>query len=306
MPATSANLGPGFDLFGLALTLYSRFFFQFNPENGRDEISFAGAHAPDLPPPENLIRTGFLLAMKRKGVSDVPVSLNVQIQLDLPLARGFGSSASAFVAGVAAASHFLKNSGGSPLNLQEELSLLNELEGHPDNVFPARLGGWIMGFQNTDGSPGYLKKKLPPNLGLAVIVPRFEVSTRKSRTSLPLSYSLEDIKSNLSGIGLWMEYVHSGNAASLREALLCDRIHEPYRKEKIPGYLQIRDKLLQTGCYGVTISGSGPGILIYFDREKSAAILPEIRQILEQIGREHGQDYPLIECSPDEDGLTLE
>lgn len=226
--------------------------------------------------------------------------------MDLPTGRGFGSSASALVAGVAAANHCIASSGELPLSLDEELQLLVELEGHPDNVCAARLGGWIFTYTSSRGKYITIPERLPQSLGLAIVVPRFQVSTKKSRSILPEHYTLNDIKSNLQGIVLWMEYLKDGDSSLLREALVSDRIHEPWRGHNIPGYKEIREGVLRIGGYGTTISGSGPGILIYYPLDRREEFLPQLKETVKSVSERFGEEYPVRVCSPDYEGLAMD
>lgn len=303
VPATSANLGPGFDIFGLALNQYG--YFTFEPDQtGTCTLLQEDGTPLNIPPEKNLIWSGYKRAMKLKNISE-PAGFQVKVKMDLPISRGFGSSASALVAGVAAANQVLPMMQIEPLTLREELDLLFDLEGHPDNIFPARLGGWILGFHNSDGSPGYIKKTPPANLAFSVIVPTFEVSTEKSRGHLPSEFGIEDLKSNMIGIGLWMEYLSTGNMTYLEEALQSDRIHEKFRKEKIPGYDEIVRSARELGSTGVTISGSGPGVIIYYSSDRESEILPPLQEKLQQIGDKYHQNYPVKPCRIDLEGMKL-
>lgn len=303
VPATSANLGPGFDVFGLALNQYG--YYTVSPgDNQRCALLHEDGSPLNIPPEKNLIWTGYTRAMLEKNISDPP-GIEVKVKMDLPISRGFGSSASALVAGVAAANRILPAMNLESLTLREELDLLFDLEGHPDNIFPARLGGWILGFHKKDGSPGYIKKAPPANLAFSVIIPTFEVSTVKSRGALPPTYSIEDLKSNMIGVGLWMEYLFTGDPAYLEEAIVTDKIHEKYRKAKIPGYDEIFQATVDLGCIGATISGSGPGVIVYYNREKEVEIFPLLQKRLQEIGSKYNQIYPVKPCRIDMDGLTF-
>jgi homoserine kinase len=301
VPATSANLGPGFDILGLALNQYGYFTFEPGKAEKCTLLQEDGTSL-DIPPEKNLIWIGYTRAMERRNISNPP-GIKVRVKMDLPISRGFGSSASALVAGVAAANQILSPMNMKPLDLKEELDLLFDLEGHPDNIFPARLGGWILGFHREDGSPDYIKKTPPSDLAFSVIIPAFEVSTIKSRGALPSEFEIEDLKSNMIGVGLWMEYLSSGDISYLKEALQMDRIHEKYRKEKIPGYDEIKSSALELGCTGVTISGSGPGVLVYYRASEEEKFLPLLEMKLKEIGERYNQIYPIKPCRIDMDGL---
>lgn len=225
--------------------------------------------------------------------------------MELPTSRGFGSSACALTAGVAAASYYMEQTGHAPLTEDEELDLLNEMEGHPDNVTPARLGGFTLAFLNEEQRLVVIQKKVPESLGLALIVPRFQVSTKQSRSAMPMHYTLEDIKSNLKGVSMWMQYLEDGRSESIMEAIGSDRIHEPYRKQKIPGYDELSSRLKDAGFYGITVSGSGPGVVAYYNRSDKESLLPVLESVLHDIGKKHNQSYPYMESGVDYEGLVI-
>lgn len=206
VPATSANLGPGFDMFGVALSLHTSYHFHFDEEPGTARLlDREGAPLP-IPPEQNLIATAYRAFCDRaepeKAGTPRP-GFSVRVENDVPTGRGFGSSASALTAGVAAARHTLALDvlGDGDGDVQ----ILNELEGHPDNVAPARLGGFVLGYTHSDGRIMTIRKRLPENLGLAVLYPDFNISTHVSRTKLPERVPLRDCLSTMKGVLLWRE-----------------------------------------------------------------------------------------------------
>jgi len=301
VPATSANLGPGFDLFGLALQAYSTFQISFQYENKFEIFDLNNRQKIDIPEKSNLVRKAFLRTL---GKRESP-GMQMLYTSDLPTSSGFGSSASALVAGVAAGSYFLKKNQSAALSLQEELEILTELEGHPDNVCPARLGGFIFSSLQSDGKIRYIKKSLPQDLGLAVIIPHYRVSTKKSRSKLPKKYGMNDIISNLKGTIHWMEYLNTGNQDDLLQAIHLDRIHEPYRSKNIPGYFKLQKSLKDLGCHGTTISGSGPGILVYFPQNIKNELIHNIKSIVNRDLQLNQNTDSVKFTEPDYTGLII-
>ncbi len=302
VPATSANLGPGFDMFGVALSLHTSYHFNFDEAPGTTAL-FDRTGAP-LPIPEehNLIATAFRSFRDRNSperAGEPRPGFSVRVENDVPTGRGFGSSASALVAGIAAARYSLDLDVFA--DGDGDVQILNELEGHPDNVAPARLGGFVLGYAQSNGRIITIRKRLPDELGLAVLFPNFNISTHVSRTKLPESIPMPDCLMTMKGVLLWREYLEDGNVAHLIEALASDRLHEPYRGQDIPGFQELRDRAQDIGLYGVTISGSGPSLLVYFDRSRESEILPKVQQILES--RCADRAFQIQPCSVDYDGL---
>lgn len=304
VPFTSANLGPGFDLFGIALDLYARFQFVFD-EAGNYGLFDEHERPLVLGDKKNYIKKAYLAALAGRLEADHIPGFTVHFQNDIPGGRGFGSSACAFVAGVAAANHLLREIGAPELTLTEELRLLSELEGHPDNSTPARVGGWVFVYDDParDAEFAMVRKEVPVDLGLAALVPDYTVSTQKSRTVLPAQMPRADVLSGMRGSLLWLEYLNTGDPELLIRALDSDRMHEPYRAVNIPGFEELRRGL---PCYGITISGSGPGMLVYYSRRREAELKAELETKIEKIYEPIGRPPGLMYCLADYQGSTSE
>lgn len=278
VPATSANLGPGFDVFGLALDLTNEFEIEF--EHGRpSQTILPGGRV--LTGPANLVAVAYEKALPDKIRARAP-GLIVRVRSPVPISRGLGSSASALVAGVGAAGVLLREENQPGLTIDQEIQILNDLEGHPDNVCPARLGGWVFSYFKHD-HVHCIRREVPDHLGLAVVVPDYEISTAQSRQTLPGSVSLRDTIENMTGVLLWFEFLTTGDPEALREAIRRDRLHEPYRAPAIRGYSTLVERLHETGAYGATISGSGPSILVYFRRGDDSRILPLLTRMVRDL-----------------------
>lgn len=303
VPATSANLGPGFDMFGLALNLYTRYHFSFREDPEIRLFDSAGATLA-IPPEKNLIAVAYHARLRRSGKTAGP-GFDCRVEYRIPFSRGFGSSASALAAGVAAARYVLdpREGAGSNASADDDVQLLDELEGHPDNVCPARIGGFTICYRS-GGRVRYLRKTAPANLGLVAIAPDFTTSTKQSRQQLPEQIPVSDCLSNMTGVLLWREYLESGDPAHLCDALVADRLHEPYRKHRLPALDAIRDAASALGIYGATISGSGPGLLVYFPRSDEGRVLADLAKTLEPVTAAVNQRFTLLPCEPDYAGLT--
>ncbi len=267
VPATTANLGPGFDCLGAALTLHNRFKFStlYTPVDAL-KITVTGPEAERVPlDQENLLYQAF--ARFYTHLNQIPPPISIEIELGVPLARGLGSSSTAIVGGLMGANLL----AGSPLNIEELIELAIALEGHPDNVVPAFQGGCCLAASgsNTDwiiGDVPWHEAVIP-----IVVIPNFELSTAEARKVLPQSYSRADAIFNTSHLGLLLRGLATGRGDWLKAALV-DRIHQPYRQTLIPGYEAVAAAAIQAGAHGVVISGAGPTLLALANQERADAI----------------------------------
>ena len=246
VPATSANLGPGFDCLGLAVTRYLSVVATLSDN---DNFCYSGPGALKNSP-DNLTHQGFRAAFAASGREAPPVSFTARNTI--PLARGLGSSSAALVAGAALADAFLDGALGRDGVFQ----LTADLEGHPDNVAPAIFGGFTVSAQL---ETRYLCQALPlpAHWHLLFAIPPFELLTREARAVLPTSYSRADAIFNASRTALWATAVALDKPDLLRTASQ-DRLHEPYREGLIPGLAACREALLAQGASAAFLSGAGP------------------------------------------------
>jgi homoserine kinase len=283
VPATTANLGPGFDCIGAALTLYNRFKFSHNLTSSRPvSITVTGAEAQLVKTDEsNLVYQAFVKLYQHLGETPPPVQ--IEIHLGVPLARGLGSSATAIVGGLVGANHL----AGEPLDQNEVMELAIALEGHPDNVVPAILGGCRLAATGLINDPQRRRerKKGERDFGgweicevpwhgsvvPVVAIPDFELSTQEARRVLPAQVSWADAIFNTAHLGLLLRGLETGRGDWLRAALQ-DRLHQPYRQTLIPGYEEVRSAAVAAGAYGMVISGAGPTLLALVDAAHSAAV----------------------------------
>jgi homoserine kinase len=258
---------------------------------------------------ENLVRAGYLRALSWAHTKDEYRTTQiaegfpgfiVQSQMPVPPGRGFGSSAVAYAAGVAAAQHVLADHK-MPANV--ELRLLSALEGHPDNICAAWLGGWNFFHTAASGDIQAVRRAVPRDLGLILLYPDFAISTTQSRRGLPESYAMRDVLSNLRGVLLWLEFLNTGDFSMLEEALTSDRLHEPHRIPGIHGFDDLKQLILAAGATGVCLSGSGPGMAAFFQKSSGAG-----EKIIHSLGTEsHLTRNWVFEMSEvDEKGLLIE
>jgi len=249
VPATSANLGPGFDCLGLAVDLWLE--VRARP-NDRDRFSYRGhGRLPDRP--DNLVHQGFQRAFAAIGRPAPTVAF--EAVNPIPLARGLGSSSAALVAGVALADAW---SGGA-LTREGVFQLAADLEGHPDNVAPAVFGGFTVSAQRPEGGYTTSVLALPPSWRLLFGVPTFALPTERSRAALPDTVHRGDAVRTASRAALWALAVARDEPALLRTASI-DVLHEPYREILVPGLRGVRTALRAAGAYAAFLSGAGPTV----------------------------------------------
>lgn len=280
VPATTANLGPGFDCIGAALSLYNEFKFTRQTE-GRLFITVVGAEAERVVTDEtNLLHQAFVKFYDH--INRTPPFVRIEILLGVPLARGLGSSATAIVGGLVGANVL----AGEPLSQLELMELAIALEGHPDNVVPALLGGCRLAATRVENEPQRRRAhrgeeresfweicEVPwcGELIPVVAIPDFELSTKEARRVLPSEVSHADAIFNAAHLGLLLRGLETGKGDWLRAALQ-DRLHQPYRKTLIKGYDAVYCAAIGAGAYGMVISGAGPTLLAVTDTACSNAV----------------------------------
>lgn len=267
VPATTANLGPGFDCIGAALSLYNQ--FRFKPLAGdapKVQFQVKGTEAERVQQDENnLAYQAFCRVYAH--LNQTPPPVEIEIQLGVPLARGLGSSATAIVGGLLGANLL----AGSPLDTEGVIELAIAMEGHPDNVVPALVGGCQLSAR--DAQDHWLTVQIPWHSDIVpvIAIPNFELSTAEARRVLPTEYSRADAVFNTAHLGLLVRALDTGRGDWLSAALL-DRIHQPYRETLIPGYEAVQAAALSVGAYGLVISGAGPTLLALTSAERSPAV----------------------------------
>lgn len=249
VPASSANLGPGFDCLGLALGIYGNFSFE-EREGG---LEFEGV-APEYQNEDNLAVVAYRRTLREIGAPEA--GLYLKIDSEIPPCSGLGSSASLFVAGVVAANEI----HGRPLDQASMLNLVTELEGHPDNVAPALLGGLTSSIVMDDGRVFSMRSRVAPNVHFCALVPNFSLSTKEARAALPRTLSLGDATFNVSRAAVLLKALEAGNFDAI-SAAMTDRMHEPFRQRLIDEYDSVRQRALKSGAVAFCISGAGPTLL---------------------------------------------
>jgi homoserine kinase len=260
VPATSANLGPGFDVLGIALDIVNT--VQVEPA---DEwaIAVLGEGSERIPTGDrNLMHRTITTAARRWGVQLPPARL--VCTHTVPLARGLGSSSAAIVAGVMIASRL-----DGPRAEDEMLSIAAELEGHPDNVTPALLGG-VQACAMADGRVLHVRVPLARPLSVALYVPDLPMPTREARQVIPRKVDIQDAVYNFGRIALLVGGLASGNFGALAAGTQ-DMIHQPPRMRLFPSMAVLFHAALEAGALGVYLSGAGSTIAALVDGDKTAA-----------------------------------
>ncbi len=258
VPASSANLGSGFDTVGLSLTLYNVFDVDELLPSGRYEVEIIGEGSGDLGRSKrNLFLDCYESACREWGFT--PPGLRLRCLNVIPLCRGLGSSSSAVVGGVALANALRDR----PLPLDELLALMVRMEGHPDNVVPSCIGGMVVSCWDGKDLRYVRMPRLPASMIAVVAVPAVEVSTADARKALPEQVSLKDAVYNLSRSALLAASWATGNWKHLPWAME-DRLHQPFRAKLFPGGEEILQEVRNVpGCTGVAISGSAPSVIAF-------------------------------------------
>lgn len=264
VPATTANLGPGFDSLGCALSLYAR----FECEKIASGLRIEGC-AAEYRNEDNLFVRAFRRAEREMNAAPAPLSL--RIDTDVPASRGLGSSATLAVGGVLAANALHGNS----LKEEECLALAVEMEGHPDNAAPALLGGMRASFMES-GRPVTTEVPIAENVGFIAMVPNFETKTSDMRRALPASVPIGDAIFNLSRVAVLLRAIETGEMNLIGRAMQ-DRLHQPYRERLILECDRAREAALSSGAAAFCISGSGSTCLAIAEAARAQQIAEAIR-----------------------------
>jgi homoserine kinase len=273
VPATSANLGPGYDAVGLALSLSMRIGLDRSPH---PEIDIRGTGADLIPRgPEHPAYRAARFVAEVVGESDAQFRL-VQ-ENSIPPTRGLGGSAAALVGGAVAANDLF----GGQIAPPDLLNIVCELDGHPDNAAPALLGGLVIGILTPVGVSAVRLE--PKDLKVAVAIPDFAVSTTAARRALPDSVPHRDAAFNVGRSGLLLGALATGEYHLLRVAMQ-DRLHQPYRSHLIPGLEDAIDAGLDSGAYGACLSGSGPTVLAFAPETRAGEIASAMQAAFEARG----------------------
>jgi homoserine kinase len=290
VPASSANLGPGFDALGLALATHLTCDFR---AAATTSISVSGRDAALIATDSsNLIHETAAAVASHAGETLPPVALH--IHNEIPLGKGLGSSAAALVAGVVIANELL-GLRWKPLRILDEAA---RIEGHPDNVAACVLGSIVASAIDSHGMTRAVRLELPDTLGTAVVVPDFPLPTHQARAVLPAVYSRADAVFNVQRSALLIAALATGTHSAFPAAIE-DRLHQPYRQSLVPGLEDIL-KLRAPGLLGCCLSGAGPSVLVFFERGHDA-VVEHVRQIFAS----HNHHAEVLASNVDRIGIEI-
>ncbi|MDU5105518.1 homoserine kinase [Clostridium sp.] len=267
VPATSANMGPGFDSLGIAFNLYNE--FEFSEEG--TENKFYG-FKEEFCNEENIVYKAMITCFEKCKYKPKGIKINL-LREDIPISRGLGSSSTCIVAGLLGANNIM----GNPLTVNELFKIGVEIEGHPDNIAPAFFGGMIVSVLE-DGEALYNKIDIKRGITFVAIIPDFELSTSTARKVLPKKVSLKDAVYNISRVSLMISAFVNGNYDLLKYGCK-DAIHEKYRSPLIKNYDLVYNKCISFGALSCFLSGAGPTIMVLIKNDEKE-IVNKIRDFL--------------------------
>ncbi|WP_061316304.1 homoserine kinase [Clostridium botulinum] len=269
VPATSANIGPGFDCLGVAVNIYNKFFV----EEIEEGLIFEGC-ADKFKNENNLIYVAMKKCFDKIGYK--PTGLRIKIESDIPVSRGLGSSAACVVGGIVSANEL----AGGVLNKKELLDLAVGMEGHPDNVNPAFCGGMTASISD-NREVIYSKVKVSEGIKFCALIPDFTLSTEKARAVLPKSIDYKDGIFNVGRTALMISALNNGDFHLIKYACK-DKLHQDYRAKLIENFYSIKKQCEKLNSLGVFLSGAGPTIMVML-REEDKDFSKNIKSFLETL-----------------------
>ncbi len=293
IPATTANLGCGYDTFGMALGYYNYVSVTEAPSLSVKIIGEGQKFLQDTA--SNLVVRSALAAFELAGQAAPPLAFTCEN--NIPLSRGMGSSSSAIVGGIYAANELM----GRILSEQQMLELAISIEGHPDNVTPALFGGFTV-CANEAGMQYTRKVEVPASLRAVLAVPNFLLSTKKARAIMPKQVLLEDAVYNLSHAAYLALALAQGDVSGFG-TMLTDRLHQPYRFTLIRGAEDVVEAAIAAGAIGCVISGSGPTMISF--TEDDALLTDNIAAAMSEAFADHGVEAKIIIVGVDNDGTQV-
>ena len=277
VPASTSNLGPGFDALSLALAIYLTVEVEVSDSTNRSRVVAHGIDSDKMPDGgDNLILRVMDAVAKRRGRRIDSVFLKVQNEI--PLARGLGSSSTAILAGISC----YEIVAGDSLSESEIFDHAMEFEPHPDNLAAGLLGGLTVSAISDSGKAMSLSLKVSDGITPVLVIPDFELSTEKARDVLPEGYSRRDAVFNIQRAPLMVAALTLGDWQMLSEAMR-DRVHQPYRAGLIPGFEAVL-KMETDGLAGIALSGAGPTVLAFAAPEAAASVGDQIVEVFGRSG----------------------
>ncbi|MCR8978802.1 homoserine kinase [Brevibacillus laterosporus] len=296
VPASTANLGAGFDTIGLAFQLYTTITMSIADQT---TIRLVGSELASLPQDKTNLLYKVAAFLFEKASLPAP-ELSIEVETEVPLTRGLGSSAAAVVGALVAANTL----AGKPYTDEQLFTIASRWEGHPDNVGASQFGGLIVSAlpDNEDEQVPYAKFSVPERLKTLVVIPDFELPTHQARKALPDQYSREDAVYNISRASLLVA-AFSQDRLDLLATAMQDRLHQPYRTALVPGLSEIVEKAKDYGALGAALSGAGPTILCFFENDQAEQRLV---QFIEQVMLKNQLSYSTMVLLPDDNGVIID
>jgi homoserine kinase len=272
VPASTSNLGPGFDTIGLALDLYNVYSFETVDSDDNSSLTYSSNLSEDEVPysKDNLVYRAYEYLFTRESLK-VP-SVKIHFEAGIPTTGGFGSSSTAILAGLMAANKIL----GDKFDQEKILKIGTQLDGHPDNISPALLGGLIVCIY-ANKELNYVKLPWDQNLFFVVLTPDFKVPTAKARAILPSMVEFQDAVFNVGYSSLLVAALASKNTEVLKQCFK-DRLHQHYRAQLVPGMEYVLDLGVEAGAIGTMLSGAGSTLLAVVDDEDKAHTIGKAMQ----------------------------
>ena len=288
VPATSANMGPGFDSIGIAVELYNEFGFE-ETESG---LKFNGV-AEEFCNENNVVYEAMMFCFNKGKYNPKGLEIST-IKQDIPISRGLGSSSSCIVAGLIGANAIM----GNKFSKDEILQMAVEIEGHPDNVAPAVLGGMVVAIME-EGRVYYDKVRVQEHIKFVPIIPDFRLSTKDARVVLPKEISLKDGVYNVSRASLMVTALTNGNYDLLKYACR-DTFHENYRSKLIRGFYEVKEESTRLGALATYLSGAGPTIMAMISDEND-----KFKSHMEKFLEVKSLNWAIHELSIDKNGAII-
>lgn len=287
VPASSANIGPGFDSAGVAVSRYLTLQVE-------EASEWEFVHTTPLIPPVNHYKMHFIYKIASQVAEWNQCELrpcHVTMDSEIPLARGLGSSASAIIAGIELANQLC----GLDLTADEKLDYAVKIEGHPDNVAACLFGGFVISVKMGEETS---YQRLPAiEMDLVVYIPSFELKTEDSRKVLPEQFPMKKAATASGVSNLMVSSLLTGDYELAGKMMESDLFHESYRAKLIPNYYEIRSEARKLGAYGTVISGAGPTMISFVPEGKGKDISESMKNVL--------PDYEVAALHVANDGLTV-
>lgn len=292
VPASTANLGPGFDSFGLALQLYLKIRFRLAEKT---TIKTIGKNLEILPQDEsNLIYKSikYLFDLENKQIPYI----SMEIESDIPLSKGLGSSGTAIVGGLFVANKLLGN-----LKTTEEIfEIATKLEGHSDNVGASIFGDFVVTAYDGESKAQIATLSFPKSLKVVLMIPKYTLSTEVARGLIPDKIPLKDVSFNIGHSSLLLTYILTDQVDKMHLAMK-DRVHQPYRQKNIKGLQKALYLSEKKGLFCSALSGAGPTILFFAKDEN----LPEVYEIINLLRIEENLEVEIMTVSPATEGTSI-